>query len=103
MPKTSVCRISEWPLAGIEKTQLFVSSNNEVFCIAPSTYWNTSPGGLLAASGMADWMADRSSLKSLQSLGLILPGKLCSMVTLTSGPIRRAQTAKKVAGWVLAV
>ena len=33
----------------------------------------------------------------------ISPGKLSSIVTLTSGPIRRAQTAKNVAGWVLAV
>src|SRR5262249_23566664 len=73
------------------------------FLSAPSTNSSTSPAGLLAASGIADFTASRICIIRFQSAGERLPGSCCSIVSLTSGPIKRAQTAKKVLGWFSAV
>src|SRR5262249_22979655 len=64
---------------------------------------STSPADLLAASGIADFTASRICIIRFQSDGERLPGSCCSIVSLTSGPIKRAQTAKKVLGWFSAV
>ena len=67
------------------------------------TYSSTSPAGLLAASGTAVFTASTISRIIDQSWALKLPGRLCSIVSFTSGPISLAQTAKNVAGLVLAL
>ena len=56
-----------------------------------------------AASGMAWRTASTISSIRFHSAGLKLPGRLGSIVSLTSGPISRAQVAKKTAGCLSAV
>ena len=84
-----------------EQTELFVFRTFAgQFLSAPSTNSSASPAGLLAASGIADFTASRICIIEFQSDGERLPGSCCSIVSLTSGPIKRAQTAKKVLlGW----
>ena len=98
--------------AGRENAHIYVPAISEPseertfsgqFLSAPSTNSSTSSAGLLAASGIADFTASRICIIRFQSVGERLPGSYCSIVSLTSGPIRRAQVSKKTVGLVLAV
>ena len=84
-----------WP----EQIELFVFWSFSTLSVSLlRTYSSTSPAGLLAASGTAVFTASTISRMIAKSWALKLPGGVCSIVSLTSGPISLAHVAKNTMG-----